>query len=39
VGYLTENCCGGETCAPAQIQPVTSKGRSHEATPRARRRA
>jgi ArsR family transcriptional regulator, arsenate/arsenite/antimonite-responsive transcriptional repressor len=29
VGYLTENCCGGASCAPAQ----------RAATPRARRRA
>jgi len=36
VGYLTENCCGGASCAPAQR---AMKGRSHEAVPRARRRA
>lgn len=29
VGYLTENCCGGASCAPAR----------RVATPRARRRA
>ena len=39
VGYLTENCCGGASCAPAQRQPSAMKGRSHEAIPRARRRA
>jgi DNA-binding transcriptional ArsR family regulator len=34
VGYLTENCCGGgRSCTP------TSKGKDHEALPRARRRA
>jgi DNA-binding transcriptional ArsR family regulator len=39
VGYLTENCCGGAPCAPGQRQPSAMKGKSHEATPRARRRA
>jgi DNA-binding transcriptional ArsR family regulator len=39
VGYLTENCCGGASCAPAQRPPSAMKGRNHEATPRARRRA
>jgi DNA-binding transcriptional ArsR family regulator len=39
VGYLTENCCGGASCAPAQAQPSAMKGKIHEATPRARRRA
>ena len=34
VGYLTENCCGGASCAP---RPIT-KGKNHEALPRARRR-
>ncbi|MFN2645647.1 MAG: ArsR/SmtB family transcription factor [Burkholderiales bacterium] len=38
VGYLTENCCGGRGCAPA-IKPQLAKGKSHEAIPRARRRA
>ena len=33
VGYLTENCCGGRSCAP------TTKGERHETVPRARRRA
>ena len=39
LGYLTENCCGGASCAPAQRQPSAMKGKSHEAIPRARRRA
>ena len=39
VGYLTENCCGGVSCAPAQRPTSVMKGKSHEATPRARRRA
>jgi DNA-binding transcriptional ArsR family regulator len=39
VGYLTENCCGGASCAPGQRQPSAMKRKSHEATPRARRRA
>ena len=33
VGYLTENCCGGRSCAP------TVKGERHETVSRARRRA
>ncbi|HUQ76092.1 MAG TPA: metalloregulator ArsR/SmtB family transcription factor [Burkholderiales bacterium] len=33
VGYLTENCCGGRSCAP------TTKGVRNETLPRARRRA
>jgi DNA-binding transcriptional ArsR family regulator len=37
VGYLTENCCGGRSCAP--IAKVTLKGKSHETLPRTRRRA
>ena len=39
VGYLTENCCGGVSCAPAACQPETIKGDVHEKTPRTRRRA
>ena len=31
VGYLTENCCGGDSCAP------TPKGARHETVSRARR--
>lgn len=38
VDYLTENCCGGQSCAPLP-QPVRMKGKLHEALPRARRRA
>jgi ArsR family transcriptional regulator len=33
VGYLTENCCGGSSCAP------TRKGARNETIPRARRSA
>ena len=33
VGFLTENCCGGGSCAP------TTKGVRTETLPRARRRA
>jgi ArsR family transcriptional regulator, arsenate/arsenite/antimonite-responsive transcriptional repressor len=39
VGYLTENCCGGASCAPTACQPETTKGEVHEKAPRARRRA
>ncbi len=35
VGYLTENCCGGRSCAPS----TTRKGKSHEALSRPRQRA
>lgn len=38
VEYLTENCCGGRSCVPA-AKPNALKGASHEALPRARRRA
>jgi hypothetical protein len=38
VGYLTENCCGGRSCAPIAAK-ATLKGKSHETLPRARRRA
>ena len=38
VGFLTENCCGGRSCAPA-AKSHPSKGTSHETLPRARRRA
>ena len=34
VAYLTENCCGGQSCKPS-----TMKGTEDEKTPRARRRA
>ena len=33
VGFLTENCCGGGSCAP------TTKGARHETVSRARRSA
>ena len=39
VGYLTENCCGGASCAPAACAPQTAKGEPHEKATRARRRA
>jgi DNA-binding transcriptional ArsR family regulator len=38
VGYLTENCCGGQTCAPA-CGPSTTKGKANETVSRSRRRA
>ena len=38
VGFLTENCCGGRSCAPAAT-PRRAKEPVHEALPRARRRA
>jgi DNA-binding transcriptional ArsR family regulator len=39
VAYLTENCCAGAACAPAECQPETAKGTQHETPSRARRRA
>ena len=39
VSFLTENCCGGQSCAPASCQPETMKGNEHEKAPRTRRRA
>jgi ArsR family transcriptional regulator, arsenate/arsenite/antimonite-responsive transcriptional repressor len=39
VAYLTENCCGGASCAPAVCKPATTKGEQHETPTRARRRA
>ena len=39
VDFLTENCCGGQSCAPASCQPETKKGNENEKTSRARRRA
>ena len=36
VSYLTENCCGRQSCAPVKA-PL--KGKSNETLPRARRRA
>ncbi|HKQ27847.1 MAG TPA: metalloregulator ArsR/SmtB family transcription factor [Burkholderiales bacterium] len=38
VGYLTENCCSGPSCAPS-VKPHLKKGKGHEAIPRSRRRA
>ena len=35
VGYLTENCCGGQACASSK---ATLKGKGNETLPRARRR-
>jgi DNA-binding transcriptional ArsR family regulator len=40
VAFLTENCCGGASCAPASCQPsVETKGNENEAPTRTRRRA
>jgi len=39
VAFLTENCCGGQSCAPVSRQPETMKGNENEKTSRARRRA
>jgi ArsR family transcriptional regulator len=36
VGYLTENCCGGQACVPVATK---HKGERNETVPRARRRA
>src|SRR5687768_9956015 len=38
VGFLTENCCSGASCAPAACQPET-KGEPNEKATRTRRRA
>ena len=38
VAFLTENCCGGRSCAPAG-KPQTPKGAADETLSRARRRA
>ena len=37
VGYLTENCCGGQSCTPSPKRHAM-KGKVHEAIPRSRRR-
>lgn len=37
VGFLTEDCCGGRSCAPVPVK--LSKGKNHETVSRARRRA
>jgi DNA-binding transcriptional ArsR family regulator len=34
VGFLTENCCGGQACTPA-----SKKGKRYETVPRTRQRA
>jgi ArsR family transcriptional regulator len=39
VGFLTENCCQGASCAPVCKPARTTKGTDREALPRARRRA
>ena len=39
MAYLTENCCGGQACAPRTIETKIAKGGRHETIPRARRRA
>jgi ArsR family transcriptional regulator len=39
VAFLTENCCGGQSCAPVSRQSETVKGIENEKTSRARRRA
>jgi ArsR family transcriptional regulator, arsenate/arsenite/antimonite-responsive transcriptional repressor len=38
VAFLTENCCGGASCAPAACQPST-QGAPDEKVSRTRRRA
>src|SRR5688572_31592070 len=38
VSFLTENCCGGQSCAPTACQPET-KGEPDEKATRTRRRA
>ena len=38
VAYLTENCCGGASCAPACDVAQPSEGVGREASARARRR-
>ena len=39
VSYLTDNCCGGRSCAPASSRRPRTKGVQHETISRARRRA
>jgi DNA-binding transcriptional ArsR family regulator len=38
VAFLTENCCGGQACAPSRA-PVSTKGKANETVSRSRRRA
>jgi len=39
VGYLTDNCCGGQACTPQAIATKIVKGERNEKATRARRRA
>ena len=39
VGYLTENCCGGQACVPVARDTKKPKGERNETLPRTRRRA
>lgn len=39
IAFLTQNCCGGASCAPQACPPETVTGEPHEKTARARRRA
>lgn len=39
MGYLTENCCGGQACTPRTFETKIAKGERNETIPRARRRA
>ena len=39
MGYLTENCCGGQSCTPRTIETKIARGERNETIPRARRRA
>jgi len=40
VAFLTENCCGGASCAPASCKPAAeAKGNEDETPTRTRRRA
>jgi len=39
VGFLTDNCCGGQSCAPSACKPSAIKGVENEKITRTRRRA
>ena len=39
VDFLTENCCGGKSCAPVSSRTENQKGKRHEAPARTRRSA
>jgi DNA-binding transcriptional ArsR family regulator len=39
VAFLTENCCSGASCAPANCQTAATKGTQDETPTRTRRRA